>query len=839
MYRLSFILLFLCIFFQGKSAPISSEEAIKIAANFYSSQHIPTALAKSASPKSPTLTLAYACRPQTAKTRSASPNEAAYYYVVNIGKGDGYIIVAGDDRAKQVLGYCYQGEFDTDNISPALTGWLEGYEREIKVLMSTEETTLSAQQESTYPPTVIAPLVQTKWNQGNPYNRHCPMTVDQNSGQTLRSVVGCTAIGLVQIMKYHEWPAHPTGNIQYGDRSMDFDIQPDFDWANMLNEYNTNGFTETEADAVARLCACGAYACKMNFSPTSSGSYPIDAGIALSQYFGYEPAYIYNSNYHSQKEWVDFIMKELENKRPILYSGFNNHGGHIFVCDGYDGKGYFHFNWGWAGNSDGYYSLTALDPSYEGIGSSEGSYTFSQLMICHIQRPGDPTFVPQEKKVYLSSDLTLSYQKNENETIKGTNITAPRTSDISINFWYDRESTTNFYTAIVLGYMENGVLHKLTGTYYALCTPRPSDYNKIFTINTANLPTGKYELGWYQHSTATQEELLASENWTRMTAANGEADAIELTIGEEEQCLQLIQKDFRIALSKDLEIGKYYAGEQKTILLPIKNVGEVRLEGRLGFKIQKAGSTEATFTSTLAYCFPQTESTVPLLLNIQDAQVGDQYIVTPVYGAKNSISQELNEDNSIALCEPQNITITRKPSISGWAPNNANFVLDGTNKTIAITINQGSKLNPWSGKIYGKVYKQADNGEYEDTGIETWSDELDFPNRETRTINLQANDIDNLPSEGTYKLIAYINDGYGSDGYGTGLVEAPLLLLNMPTSIQQTLFTENDKMSIFHLDGTCIAKDVDRHTFPALGAGIYIIKVKTASAVTTKKIIIK
>ena len=107
---------------------------------------------------------------------------------------------------------------------------------------------------------MIAPLVQTKWNQSDPYNRHCPMTVDTNSGQTLRSVVGCTAIGLAQVMKYHEWPVKPMGNIQYGDRSWDFDIQPDFDWAHMLNEYKANEYTDEEADAVARLCANGAYA---------------------------------------------------------------------------------------------------------------------------------------------------------------------------------------------------------------------------------------------------------------------------------------------------------------------------------------------------------------------------------------------------------------------------------------------------------------------------------------------------------------------------------------------------------------------------------------------------
>ena len=37
----------------------------------------------------------------------------------------------------------------------------------------------------------------------------------------------------------------------------------------------------------------------------------------------------------------------------------------MFVCDGYDGSGFFHINWGWGPTSQGYYLLSILEPAYE------------------------------------------------------------------------------------------------------------------------------------------------------------------------------------------------------------------------------------------------------------------------------------------------------------------------------------------------------------------------------------------------------------------------------------------------------------------------------------------
>lgn len=103
---------------------------------------------------------------------------------------------------------------------------------------------------------------------------------------------------------------------------------------------------------------------------------------------------------------VKILVDELQAGRPVLYEGFNNKAGHAFLCDGYDGDGLFHFNWGWGGSSDGYYALSAMNPSTQGIGGSNGSYAFNQTMVCRIQPPVSSS-TPQPNRLYISSLYAL------------------------------------------------------------------------------------------------------------------------------------------------------------------------------------------------------------------------------------------------------------------------------------------------------------------------------------------------------------------------------------------------------------------------------------------------
>ena len=78
----------------------------------------------------------------------------------------------------------------------------------------------------------------------------------------------------------------------------------------------------------------------------------------------------------SDADWTAMVKEELDKQHPILYGGASDEGGHSFICDGYDNQDYFHFNWGWSGENDGYFTLSRLRPGSGGAGG--GGYDFSE-----------------------------------------------------------------------------------------------------------------------------------------------------------------------------------------------------------------------------------------------------------------------------------------------------------------------------------------------------------------------------------------------------------------------------------------------------------------------------
>ena len=93
----------------------------------------------------------------------------------------------------------------------ALKAYLNAYSR---YLADVQEGKV-APQKATYrtgTAKVVEPMMKTKWDQGRPYNLLCP---DYNSpGQDkdeFRTVTGCVATAMAQIMNYHRYPLRGTG----------------------------------------------------------------------------------------------------------------------------------------------------------------------------------------------------------------------------------------------------------------------------------------------------------------------------------------------------------------------------------------------------------------------------------------------------------------------------------------------------------------------------------------------------------------------------------------------------------------------------------------------------
>ena len=338
-----------------------------------------------------------------AKAPTAEP--IVNYYVFNINSNQGFVIVSGDDIVEPILGYSNQKPFDGDHIPAHVAAWLKGYEDQLQFaidqqMMATPQiqSKWELYKTTTFPkplfkgPQGVAPLVQTTWNQSPYYNDLCPY--DNQAAD--RTVTGCVATAMAQVLKYWNYPAtgagfHSYNDPNYGTQSADFGSTT-YDWANMpmvLNSANTPiatlmyhcGVSVDMSYGVAATGGSSAYVVSSQSPVTNCAEY------ALKTYFGY-PATLHGevrATINNDATWKNMIKTDLDASRPVIYAGFGSGGGHCFVCDGYDDNGLFHFNWGWQGQFDGYFDLDALNPEGVGTGGGTGGFNSGQQAIFGIQ----------------------------------------------------------------------------------------------------------------------------------------------------------------------------------------------------------------------------------------------------------------------------------------------------------------------------------------------------------------------------------------------------------------------------------------------------------------------
>lgn len=351
-----------------------------------------------------------------ASTRLAymrSGDSQPLFYVFN--RDAGFVIVSADDRAPEILGYSDAGPFDVDSLPDNFRYLLNSYAAELESLAAAPEAIAlpaKAVGRSTQATgKSVAPLLGSiLWDQGDPYNRQCPVMSDGG-----KSVVGCVATAMAQIMGYHQWPEKGTGTIPgYTTRSQGLVIDEEnientyYDWDHITPVY-TSESTDEERNAVATLMYHCGISVGMDYG-YESGAFSQDVPEALTTYFGYNRNMkLLNRLYYTKAEWDSIIRHELDEKRPVYYSGASAQGGHAFVCDGYDTNGLFHINWGWSGLSNGYFMLSNLTPAAQGTGGSNGGFNWSQAIITGIQ----PQTLPDDGLYQLCMDTTLSVSRTE------------------------------------------------------------------------------------------------------------------------------------------------------------------------------------------------------------------------------------------------------------------------------------------------------------------------------------------------------------------------------------------------------------------------------------------
>ena len=350
---------------------------------------------------------------------------AADYYVFNVSNGEGFVVVAGDDRVKPVLAYSTTGQYDPEDVAEGFAYKLGVFQEEIQyvrdhqlsatfdIVNEWKSVTASGRlRQGREARRVVGPLCQTIWNQNYPYSSQCPEDEEGSGGHVY---AGCVATAMGQVMKFHDYPErgsgshtyYPSGYTQqtanFGQTDYHFELMP-------LSLDSTS--TEEDYFYIAQfLHHCG-IAVDMQYSGHGSGAYSQDVPPALRSYFGYtcedgEMLGFWGFNFYTNEQWTQMLKNGgLDEHLPLYYSGAddNGAGGHAFVCDGYDENDYFHFNWGWSGRDDAWCPIGALNTTKYAF-NDQNSY------IGHI--------VPQNSTYYQRTDSVADFMVVENAKSDG------------------------------------------------------------------------------------------------------------------------------------------------------------------------------------------------------------------------------------------------------------------------------------------------------------------------------------------------------------------------------------------------------------------------------------
>lgn len=302
-------------------------------------------------------------------------DEAPAFYIYN-RQGGGFVIIGGDDACAPVLGYSFTGRFGTGDAMPdGLRSWLEDLEEQVAIARSegaSSSRSFAAEWSSLFVPTKgvaeYKPEVAYEtpcWGQNTPFNRLTPTV----NGE--KTAAGCVPLTMSMLCRFYTYPLAGTGTLSSysyspnsggGDQSIEgFDLGYNYDWANIRMDYR-NGYSEAEADAVARLVYdCGVMTQATYDKETGSTIYAMTR--AAIEHLGYDAAATgVSRNYYTDAHWADLLKAELQ-EHPVMYSARREEGGHAFLLDGYDKNGYFRINWGWSGDSNGYFRLEAFSPN--------------------------------------------------------------------------------------------------------------------------------------------------------------------------------------------------------------------------------------------------------------------------------------------------------------------------------------------------------------------------------------------------------------------------------------------------------------------------------------------
>ena len=371
-----------------KAAPITSEEAVRVARNIFSVKINQDDL-------------------KLHSIEIVKDDIINCIYIINF-ENNGFVMVSGDNRLYPVLGYSNKNYFSYNNLPIQLKDMLEFYKQQISYAIENDiasnvsidnlweyylsDNSIDREIRN------VQPLFSFNWDQGHSWNDHCPI---DNQGPGGNAYAGCVATAAAMVMKYWNHPeygenSHAYYHNNYGLITADFNTS--YDW----NSMNSNSPTESSRKLLFHV----GVSVEMNYGPSGSGAwvgeYEPSLTTALKSYFKYNQGttFLSKDNY-DDIFWVDMVKNELDEGRPLIYKGYTQDygAGHAFVINGYDDE-FFHLNWGWSGSYNGWYLINNLSP---------GGYNFSTWQGAIIN------LYPEIEQIFGCTDIeACNYNENAN-----------------------------------------------------------------------------------------------------------------------------------------------------------------------------------------------------------------------------------------------------------------------------------------------------------------------------------------------------------------------------------------------------------------------------------------
>lgn len=332
--------------------------------------------------------------------RGAVDGEAPAYHLF-VGKDEQrFVIVSGESRMNEVVGY---GRLTTGNaasLPPQVHALLQQYTETVRQVRAGQQPAATAPKNLRR---YVEPLIDAQWGQSYPYNSKTPRVGGKPT------YTGCVATAAAQFLYFYKWPLQRP-SLYVRSEGDEADTSPTYLWDLMKGTREQMNSTRAAA-AVGRLLLDVGKAIRITFGTQASPSnieYTLDA---LQNDFGYTTRLLHRDRMKAD-EFREAILQEISDGYPVMVCG----GVHAFVYDGYDRRGFVHANFGWDGQGDGYYDINTITTPLPGPFMGNGQFWENQVaLMAHPKNGKYPDFPTPLRVLGARKNTAFEFEPREGQ----------------------------------------------------------------------------------------------------------------------------------------------------------------------------------------------------------------------------------------------------------------------------------------------------------------------------------------------------------------------------------------------------------------------------------------